>query len=259
MISQSPSAPRVASFSSRGPNRIAAEILKPDMIAPGVDILAAWSGENPPSSIRVDDRRVEFSIIYGTSMAWRRRHAQGGTTKLEPGGDQVGPDDDSLQRGQRWQHPSSSCPRANRPGRSSSAPAMSTPINRALDPGLVYDATADDYITFLCSLGYTRRQISLFTNDGSVTDYSARPQRRRRSVTNVGTNTDAVYSVNIASPPGTAIMSPMRLAFTAQRKTLNYSITMSASAAGPNTYRWGSIFWSDGQHTVRSPVAVIWQ
>lgn len=182
MISQSPSAPRVASFSSRGPNRIAAEILKPDMIAPGVDILAAWSGENPPSSIRVDDRRVEFSIIYGTSMAWRRRHAQGGTTKLEPGGDQVGPDDDSLQRGQRWQHPSSSCPRANRPGRSSSAPAMSTPINRALDPGLVYDATADDYITFLCSLGYTRRQISLFTNDGSVTDCSARPQRRVRDL-----------------------------------------------------------------------------
>uniref|UniRef100_A0A0E0CS87 Peptidase S8/S53 domain-containing protein n=1 Tax=Oryza meridionalis TaxID=40149 RepID=A0A0E0CS87_9ORYZ len=307
MISQSPSAPRVASFSSRGPNRIAAEILKPDLIAPGVDILAAWSGENPPSSIRVDDRRVEFSIIYGTSMACP--HVSGIAAMLKVARPSWSPAaiksalmTTAFTTWTTVATPSSSCPRANRPGRSSSAPAMSTPINRALDPGLVYDATADDYITFLCSLGYTRRQISLFTNDGSVTDCSTRPQGRvgdlnypafsfefrsyfggrltqRRSVTNVGTgrgaghrrcrrgltwtavtNANAVYSVNIASPPGTAItVSPMRLAFSAQRRTLNYSITMSAAAAGPNTYRWGSIFWSDGQHTVRSPVAVILQ
>ncbi|KAF0919967.1 hypothetical protein E2562_032425 [Oryza meyeriana var. granulata] len=50
--------------------------------------------------------------------------------------------------------------------------------NHALDPGLVYNATADDYLTFLCSLGYTPNQIALFTKDGSVTDCST----RRRSV-----------------------------------------------------------------------------
>lgn len=46
-------APRVARFSSRGPNRIVPEILKPDITAPGVDILAAFSPLSPPSGIYV--------------------------------------------------------------------------------------------------------------------------------------------------------------------------------------------------------------
>jgi hypothetical protein len=42
----------VASFSSRGPYLFAPELLKPDVIAPGVNILAAWPGPKnaPPAS-----------------------------------------------------------------------------------------------------------------------------------------------------------------------------------------------------------------
>ncbi|XP_026430905.1 subtilisin-like protease SBT1.4 [Papaver somniferum] len=69
VIGSSPSYPKVASFSSRGPNHITPEILKPDVIAPGVDILAAWTGAADPSGLDVDKRRVAFNIIYGTSMA----------------------------------------------------------------------------------------------------------------------------------------------------------------------------------------------
>jgi subtilisin family serine protease len=64
-----PPSPRVASFSSRGPNCVAPEILKPDIIAPGVQILAAWTGQVSPSKLDIDERRVEFNIISGTSMA----------------------------------------------------------------------------------------------------------------------------------------------------------------------------------------------
>ncbi|KAL5098621.1 hypothetical protein RYX36_002948, partial [Vicia faba] len=46
--------PIVATFSSRGPNFLTLEILKPDIVAPGVNILAAWSGVTDPSSLQTD-------------------------------------------------------------------------------------------------------------------------------------------------------------------------------------------------------------
>jgi subtilisin family serine protease len=61
--------PVVAAFSSRGPNTVTSGILKPDIIAPGVNILAAWSGSVGPTPIPDDTRRVGFNIISGTSMA----------------------------------------------------------------------------------------------------------------------------------------------------------------------------------------------
>ena len=61
--------PVVAAFSSRGPNFLTLEILKPDLVAPGVNILAAWTGNLGPSSLPTDGRRVKFNILSGTSMS----------------------------------------------------------------------------------------------------------------------------------------------------------------------------------------------
>ncbi|KAK7393142.1 hypothetical protein VNO78_21618 [Psophocarpus tetragonolobus] len=61
--------PSVASFSSRGPNAITSDILKPDIAAPGVDILAAWSPNSPISMVIGDERKTKYNIISGTSMA----------------------------------------------------------------------------------------------------------------------------------------------------------------------------------------------
>lgn len=69
VIGSSPSDPRVAAFSSHGPNYRAPEILKPDVIAPGVNILAAWAGASSPTDLDIDTRRVEFNINSGTFMA----------------------------------------------------------------------------------------------------------------------------------------------------------------------------------------------
>ncbi|PKI31394.1 hypothetical protein CRG98_048216 [Punica granatum] len=44
-------------------------VLQPDVSAPGVDILAAYPPDVPPTKEGGDDRRVKFNVISGTSMS----------------------------------------------------------------------------------------------------------------------------------------------------------------------------------------------
>ncbi|KAK1384909.1 hypothetical protein POM88_022644 [Heracleum sosnowskyi] len=72
LVSETPDdvmAPIVVSFSSSGPSPISPDILKPNITAPGVDILAAWSPVAPPSMYDADTRSVNYNIISGTSMS----------------------------------------------------------------------------------------------------------------------------------------------------------------------------------------------
>uniref|UniRef100_A0A0V0HDN0 Putative ovule protein n=1 Tax=Solanum chacoense TaxID=4108 RepID=A0A0V0HDN0_SOLCH len=58
-------APVVAAYSSRGPSLASPGILKPDIIGPGNNILAAW-----PTSVDYDKHtKATFNIIQGTSMS----------------------------------------------------------------------------------------------------------------------------------------------------------------------------------------------
>jgi subtilisin family serine protease len=283
MISQSPYAPRVAAFSSRGPNRFVAEILKPDIIAPGIDILAAWTGENSPSSLSIDTRRVEFNIISGTSMACP--HVSGIAAMLKVARPDWSPTaiKSAMMTTAYEVDNGGNAIMSSVNGRAAGPFELGSghvDPNNALDPGLVYNATADDYIAFLCGLGYTPNQIAIFTRDGTTTYCSRRPPigdlnypafsmvfarsggqvTQRRTVTNVGANTNAVYDVTITAPPGTRLtVAPMRLTFNAQRKTLDYAITLSAGSSNSPYNAWGDIVWSDGQHMVRSPVVATWK
>ncbi|KAF0919968.1 hypothetical protein E2562_032426 [Oryza meyeriana var. granulata] len=50
---------------------------------------------------------------------------------------------------------------------------------------------------------------------------------QHRTVTNVRANTNGVYDVTVTMPPGTTLtVTPTRLTFNTQRKTLGYSITV---------------------------------
>lgn len=53
----------MAGFSSRGPNAPAPGVLKPDITAPGVDVLAAWEGATSPADPET------YNTISGTSMS----------------------------------------------------------------------------------------------------------------------------------------------------------------------------------------------
>ncbi|XWS77130.1 hypothetical protein CRYUN_Cryun01aG0235600 [Craigia yunnanensis] len=62
-------APIVAALSSRGPNLVGLDVIKPDVTAPGVNILSAWPAVTSPNELKSDKRRVLFNIITGTSMS----------------------------------------------------------------------------------------------------------------------------------------------------------------------------------------------
>uniref|UniRef100_A0A453HE50 Subtilisin-like protease n=1 Tax=Aegilops tauschii subsp. strangulata TaxID=200361 RepID=A0A453HE50_AEGTS len=118
--------PLVAAFSSRGPNMITPEILKPDIIGPGVNILAAWTGKAGPTGLAADTRRVNFNIISGTSMSCPHildAATGAAATPFDYGAGHVDP-------------------------------------TRAVEPGLVYDLGTSDYVDFLCALKYTPNMIA---------------------------------------------------------------------------------------------------
>lgn len=57
--------PIVAAFSSRGPNVVTPQILKPDVIGPGVNILAGWSEAVGPTGLESDTRKTQYNIMSG--------------------------------------------------------------------------------------------------------------------------------------------------------------------------------------------------
>ncbi|BAF10215.1 subtilisin-like protease SBT1.4 [Oryza sativa Japonica Group] len=286
VIGKSPSAPRVAAFSSRGPNYRAPEILKPDVIAPGVNILAAWTGESAPTDLDIDPRRVEFNIISGTSMSCP--HVSGLAALLR----QAQPDWSPAAIKSALMTTAYNVDNSSAVIKDLATGTESTPFvrgaghvdpNRALDPGLVYDAGTEDYVSFLCTLGYSPSIISLFTTDGSVANCSTKFPRTgdlnypafavvlssykdsvtyHRVVRNVGSNANAVYEAKIDSPSGVDVtVSPSKLVFDESHQSLSYDITIAASGNPvivDTEYTFGSVTWSDGVHDVTSPIAVTW-
>nr|CAB3447938.1 unnamed protein product [Digitaria exilis] len=279
---RTPSSPRMASFSSRGPNTRAPEILKPDVTAPGVNILAAWTGESSPSQLDTDRRRVRYNIISGTSMSCP--HVSGVAALLR----QARPDWSPAAIKSALMTTAYNVDDAGDVIRDMATSEASTPFargsghvdpNRALDPGSVYDADADDYVPFLCALGYTGEQIAIITDDSEV-DCSAatagdlnypafsavfgptmKEVTQRRTVRNVGCNFRATYTASVTSPAGVRVtVKPGKLRFDAKQRTQGYEITFTPQGAGNLTdkYSFGSIVWSDGEHRVASPIAITW-
>ncbi|KAM0856675.1 hypothetical protein ACQ4PT_048951 [Festuca glaucescens] len=276
----------MASFSGRGPNFRVREILKPDITAPGVEILAAWTGASSPSGLEGDTRRVEYNMLSGTSMSCP--HVSGIAALLRQARPEWSPAAiKSAMMTTAYNVDSSGGVIVDMATGKASTPfargAGHVDPNRAVDPGLVYDAGAEDYIAFLCALGYTDDQIAIFTRDGSATNCSAhagssvgdlnypafaavfssrklRAITQRRVVRNVGSNTQATYNATVTSPAGTRVtVKPHKLRFTATQQTQEYLITFTRAAGSvKEAHTFGSIAWSDGEHTVTSPIAITW-
>ncbi|KAI3928529.1 hypothetical protein MKW98_024130 [Papaver atlanticum] len=247
-------APVVIWFSSRGPNSISPDIVKPDISAPGVDILAAFSPVANPSGIPGDTRSVKYSILSGTSMACP--HATGAAAYM------------------KTFHADWS-PSAIKSALMTTAFAMDI---KATNPGLVYDTSADEYVQFLCGIGYDSTKVKLITNsscpssNGSTTDqpwnlnypsFGAHVEAGKkvhvkftRTVTNVGTM-KSMYKVKITSDDRiTVSVEPNVLSFKSLNEKKSFVVNVAGDGLGSDEMATASLVWSDEDHTVRSPIVV---
>ncbi|KAM3732734.1 hypothetical protein ACB098_11G082000 [Castanea mollissima] len=142
-------APVVASFSARGPNGVVGYILKPDISAPGIDILAAYSPDASPSGVDEDKRSVKYSILSGTSMACP--HVAGAAAYLKTFHPDWSPSAiKSALMTTAW--PMNATKQDEyEDGEFAFGVGHINPV-KAIQPGLVYEASKDDYLKMLCSM-----------------------------------------------------------------------------------------------------------
>src|SRR6266511_4008817 len=136
--------------------------------------------------------------------------------------------------------------------------------NPANDPGLVYDAGFDDYRGFLRGQGLctfcfgTSPAPIIKASDLNLASLAigklAGVQTITRRLTNVGPA--GTYNVSVDAPAGIDVaVDPTSLTFAAG-ETKTYTVTFTRTTAPFNAYSFGSLTWSDGTHSARSPIAI---
>ncbi|CAK8539662.1 unnamed protein product [Lathyrus sativus] len=274
--------PVVAYFSSRGPNYITPQILKPDFIAPGVNVLAAYSKNASPTSWESDPRRVDFNILSGTSMSCP--HVSGLAALIKS----IHPDWSPAVIRSALMTTAYTTYKNNQTLLDSATNKPATPFEfgaghvdpvSALNPGLVYDLTSDDYLSFLCALNYSSVNIEIVARRNYTCDpkkqYSVTnlnyPSfavvfeggdnviKHSRTLTNVGEAGTYKVSVKSDVPFVKISVEPEVLSFKKNEKK-SYIVTFTTSPSKQNiTQTFGSLVWTDGKTGVRSPIAFSWK
>ncbi|CAL9151447.1 unnamed protein product [Musa hybrid cultivar] len=258
-------APVMAAFSSQGPNAVNPEILKPDITAPGVSIIAAFSEATGPTGLTFDDRRVLFNSESGTSMSCPHIAGIAGLLKA------LHPD---------WSHSAikSAIMTTARTRDNMKEPMFNSSFvktspfsygsghvqpNRAMDPGLVYDLTTNDYLNFLCALGYNSTQIATFSTEPFVCP--SKPLKIEdlnypsitipnlsgastitRTIKNVGL--PSTYKVHVEEPAGVSVtVKPRKLKFKKLGEEKKFTVALKDKRSNlAREYTFGGLTWSDG-------------
>ncbi|XP_010477301.1 PREDICTED: subtilisin-like protease SBT4.3 [Camelina sativa] len=263
-------APYVPSFSSRGPSFTIQNLLKPDVSAPGLEILAAFSPVASPSDIMYpeDTRSVRYSVMSGTSMACP--HVAGVAAYVKS----FRPD---------WS------PSAIKSAIMTTATTMNLKKNpdqefaygsgqinptKASDPGLVYEIETEDYLKMLCSEGFDSRSLTKISRQNITC--SERTQVKdlnyptmttyvpplhpfnitfRRTVTNVGLP-NSTYKASIVPLRQEILINiePETLSFGFLNEKKSFVVTISGEKLKDGSFVSSSLVWSDGSHSVRSPI-----
>jgi subtilisin family serine protease len=250
---------RLEQLSARGPNFWVPDVLKPDVVAPGVNIL----GAHTPDSAN-NQRGERFQYLSGTSMAVP--HVAGVAALLK----QAHPD---------WS------PAALHSALVTTARAdvvrtdgnLANPFdvgggyirpNLAVQPGLVYDRTVDEYDAFLCGAGEPRAGIDcaalaaaglpLEAADLNLPSIALADLVAERTVTRRVTNVGAAasFSASVEAPPGVTVTVEPPLLSLGPGETASFDVRITATDAPLDAWQFGTLTWTGGEASVRSPLAV---
>lgn len=236
--------PEVVSFSSRGPSLGGdGDILKPDISAPGVDVIAAVA---PPSNFgRIND------FMSGTSMS--APHIAGLAALIKDSNPGWGPMDiKSAMMTTAYDHATADDAFAQGAG--------FVDPREFTSPGLVYRAGLQDWADFLLGQGVdigipgakpidasdlNQPSISLGGFVGS--------QTVERRVTNTGASS-AVFSSSVSGLSGINVkVTPARLAL-APGATGTFKVRFAYRTASVGDYAQGHLTWKSHDDSVRIPV-----
>jgi len=252
---------RMASFSARGPGPVPG-IVKPDVTAPGVNILAGFT---PDTANSMPDET--FAYLSGTSMS--TPHVAGVAALLRQAHPEWSPSaiKSALMTSARQDL-------VEADGESVAHPfdygAGHIVPNDAFDPGLVYDVGDDEFDAFACgteSPAVSEERCNSLGDAGlsfAAEDLNqpsigiARLANRRtvtRHVTNVGDESQT-YVAAVAAPPGIQVtVTPPTLSI-GPGQTAAFDATFVYESGPLDLWRFGSLTWSGGDHSVRSSLAI---
>lgn len=246
-------APVVAFFSSRGPTYNTRNLLKPDIVAPGTAILAAWP-PNDKELTRPGQEPPLFNIATGTSLSCAHVSAIAATLKARnPTWSQS-----ALRSAMMTTAFQESNLKSPMIVNSAYGEYLATPydfgagvatMSGPLKPGLVYETEITDYLQFLCSTGYNTSTVKLIlktlpnnfscpsnSSDDSVSNMNypsiavslskvRETKEVTRTLTRIGEE-ESEYTATITAPDALRVeVSPKKLKFTSDTKKLSYQVT----------------------------------
>jgi subtilisin family serine protease len=270
-----PYAPSMAQLSARGPNPVALDIIKPDLVAPGMQILAGFS---PLVTDEFTPDGELFAALSGTSLC--SPHVAGVATLIKQSHPDWSPamirsammttadpnvlDNDRISMADPFDM-----------GAGHIKPGGVWSKGSVNEPGLAYDAGFFEYLGFLCdafpetfanpaatcgfldSIGIPIVATDLNLPSIGIAEVPG-SQTVQRTVTSVAKeNGWRTYNVTVEAPPGFSVTvepSSIRLK---SGETATYYVTLTNVSAPVGEWRFGSLTWIEksGQYSVRSPIA----
>ncbi|XP_047340321.1 subtilisin-like protease SBT4.3 [Impatiens glandulifera] len=258
--------PILVSLSSRGPNIILPEILKPDVVAPGITILAESPTEN---LISMGIPGAKYNIHSGTSMACPHVTGAASFVKSKHPDWSISAIKSSLMT-TAWNMNNKYNPDAEL----GHGAGHIDPL-KAVYPGLVYETSIDEYFNLFCTLGsegeklrkmfgskqtcpkgirLSAKDLNYPTMTAPVTKNSSFNIQFSRVVTNVGCVNSTYHAQVSKGDNGISInVEPSILSFITLNERKNFVVTVTGQWLNQDHLSY-SLVWFDGTHSVRSPI-----